>query len=127
MFTITPLLGGGTLVEGSDVTGAVGRTILVSDRWDAVKSIRAHQVAEAHFDEAVTEFFKPITDAAEVATVLAHPTATDWSKVTITEETEGVAAETISLDMDGILLRMLEETDGSALRWVGEDVLVAIA
>jgi hypothetical protein len=127
MFTITPLLGGGTLVEGTDITGKEGRTILLSDKWDAVKSVRAHIAASEAFDEVVTEFFKPLTDAAEMATAIAHPAANDWSKVTIVEGTEGVPAEVVSLDMDGVILRLLEETDGSTLRWIGEDVLVAIA
>jgi hypothetical protein len=126
-FTITPLLGGGTLVEGTDVTGKSGRTILLSDKWEMVKAIRAHKLADAHFDEVVTEFFKPLTDAAEVATMLAHPPTAEWSKVTISEGTEFEPAEVISLDMDGVLMRLLEETDGSTLRWIGEDTLVAVA
>jgi hypothetical protein len=127
MFTVTPLLGGGTLVEGTDVTGKEGRTILLSDKWDAVKSVRAHIAASEAFDEVVTEFFKPLTDAAEMATAIAHPASADWSKVTIVEGTEGVPAEVVSLDMDGVILRLLEETDGAMLRWIGEDTLVAIA
>jgi hypothetical protein len=126
MFTITPLMGGGTLVEGTDVTGKEGRTILVSDKWDAVKSVRAHIAANEAFDEVVTEFFKPLTDAAEAAQAIAHPEKDDWSTVTIVEGTEGVPAETVRLDMDGIILRLLEETDGSMLRWIGDDTLVAV-
>jgi len=126
MFVVTPLMGGGTLVEGTDITGRTGRTILVSDRWDAVKSVRAHMRAAEAFDEVVHEFFAPITEAAEAATAIAHPVKDDWSRVTLVEGTEGEVAEVISLDMDGILLRLLEETDGSTLRWVGEDMLVAI-
>lgn len=126
MFTVTPLMGGGTLVEGSDITGKEGRTILVSDRWDAVKAVRAHNEAQMVFDAAVTEFFQPIVDAAEAAKGIAHPTAEDWSRVVISEGVDGTEAEVINLDMDGILLRLLEETDGSQLRWVGEDTLVAV-
>ena len=126
MFTVTALLGGGTLVEGTDVTGRSGRTILLSDSWEAVKSVRAHMKANKVFDEVVTEFFKPLTEAAEVAQVIAHPPVEDWSRVTLVEGTEFESAEVVSLDTDGILLRLLEETDGSSLRWVGEDMLVAI-
>ena len=87
----------------------------------------ALQELGGHDEEAVTEFFKPITDAAEVATMLAHPPVAEWSKITLTEGTEFEPAEVVSLDMDGVLLRLLEETDGSTLRWIGEDTLVAIA
>lgn len=127
MFTITPLLGGGTLVEGTDITGKSGRTILISDRWDAVQSVRAHMRASEAFDEVVQEFFAPLTEAAEAAQAIAHPATTEWSRVTITEGTEFEPAEVVSLDMDGVLLRLLHETDGSTLRWIGEDTLVAIA
>lgn len=127
MFTVTPLLGGGTLVEGSDVTGKTGRTILLSDKWEAVKSVRAHIKANEVFDQVVTEFFAPLTEAAEAAQAIAHPAAAEWSKVTLVEGTEFEPAEVVSLDMDGVILRLLEETDGSTLRWVGEDTLVAIA
>ena len=126
MFTITKLLGGGTLVEGADITGKEGRTILLSDKWDMLQSVRAHKEAQSVFDEQVEEFFKPLTDAAEQAVALAHPQSEDWSRVVLTEATEGVEAEVIELDMDRVLLRLLEETDGSMLRWISDDVLVAV-
>lgn len=126
MFTVTPLMGGGTLVEGTDVTGKEGRTILVSDRWEMLKSIRLHKQAAEVFDAQVEEFFKPITDAAEAAKAIAHPVTEDWSRVVVTEGTEGTEPEVVTLDMDGIILRLLDETDGSMLRWIGEDTLVAI-
>ena len=127
MFVVTPLMGGGTLVEGTDVTGKTGRTILLSDKWEAVQSVRSHMRASEAFDEVVQEFFAPLTEAAEAAQAIAHPTATDWSTVTLVEGTEFEPAEVVSLDMDGTLLRLLAETDGSSLRWVGDDTLVAIA
>lgn len=127
MFTITPLLGGGTLVEGTDVTGKSGRTILISEKWNAVKTVRAHIAASEAFDEVVTEFFKPLTDAAEAAQAIAHPVTNDWSMVTISEGTEFEPAEKVRLDMDGTILRLLEEGQHDLLRWVGEDTLVAVA
>ena len=126
MFTVTKLMGPGTLVEGEDVTGKSGRTILISDKWEMLQSVIAHNKAAEVFDATVAEFFAPLTDAAELATAIAHPVAEDWSKVTLTEATEGVAAEVIELDMDGVILRLLDETDGSMLRWIGTDILVAI-
>jgi non-ribosomal peptide synthetase component F len=127
MFIVTPLLGGGTLVEGSDITGKTGRTILISAKWEAVKTVRAHMAASEAFDAVVTEFFAPITEAAEAAQAIAHPQKDDWATITLVEGTEFEPAEKVRLDMDGVILRMLEETDGSQLRWVGEDTLVAIA
>ena len=126
MFTVTKLMGGGTLVEGTDVTGKEGRTILVSDRWEMLQSIRLHKQASEVFDASVKEFFAPLTEAAEAAKAIANPTSEDWSKVVVTEGTEGAEPEVVVLDMDGIILRLLDETDGSMLRWIGEDTLVAI-
>jgi hypothetical protein len=127
MFTTTKLLGGGYLVEGMDSTGKEGRTILVSDKWDAVQDIRRHMAASEAFDEVVTEFFKPLTDAAAQAEAIAHPAEDDWSVITLSDGTEFEPKETVRLDMDGTILRLLAETDGSNLRWIGEDTLVAIA
>lgn len=126
MFTVTPLMGGGVLVEGTDVTGKEGRTILVSDKWEMLQSVRAHNKATEVFDAQVEEFFKPLTDAAAAAQAIAHPVTEDWSRVVLSEATPGVEAEVIVLDMDGVILRLLDETDGSMLRWIGEDTLVAI-
>jgi hypothetical protein len=126
-FTTTPLMSGGVLVEGTDVTGKTGTTILLSDRWEMVQSVKRHEAAQAVFDTAVTEHFKALVDAAEVAAMVAHPQRTDWANVTISEGSEGSPAEVVALDPDGVILRLLEETDGSLLRWVGDDVLVAIA
>ena len=127
MFTLTPLMNGGVLVEGTDVTGKTGTTILLSDKWDMFKSVRAHEAATAEFAEVVDEFFKPLTEAADRAEEIAHPKKHDWSMVTISEATEGVEAQVIELDMDGTILRLLEAGDGSMLRWVGNDTLVVIA
>lgn len=126
MFTVTPLLGGGTLVEGSDVTGKTGRTILISDAYDRLVSYRNHTVANEEFAKVVDEFFAPLTDAAAQAQAIAHPPVAEWSKVVVSEATEFEPEVSFNLDMDGVLLRLLNETDGSTLRWVGEDTLVAI-
>ena len=125
-FTTVALMGGGTLVEGTDCTGKAGRTILVSDRWDMYNHVIKHKAAEEIFSAAVAEVLAPITDAAErVEDLMAEP-ANEWSKVVISEGTEFEAAETVELDMDGIILRLLAETDGNLLRWIGDDTLVAV-
>lgn len=125
-FTTTPLMGGGFLVEGSDATGKEGRTILVSDSWNMLSSLRLHMKAGEVFDEQVQEFFRPLVEAAEEARSIAHPVREDWSQVVLEEGSEGSEAHVVELDMDGTILRILHETDGSLLRWVGDDTLVAI-
>jgi hypothetical protein len=126
MLTTTKLMGGGTLIEGTDITGQQGRTVLVSSRWEAVQSIRAHIAAGEAFDEAVKAFFAPITDAAEAAAKIAHPSASQYDTFVVSEGVEGEEREVIQLDAAGIILRLLDEDRQDLLRWVGDD-LVAIA
>jgi hypothetical protein len=125
-FTVTPLVSGGYLVEGQDSKGVEGTTVLHSQSWDYVQHLRTHEVAEAEFDEMVSEFFKPLTDAADAFNAkLAGPSNT-WGTVTIGETIEGKTARTLDLDEAGIVLRILDETDGSSLRWVGGDLVAVL-
>ena len=122
MFEVTPLLDGRTLVEGTDIKGVEGRTVLSSPAWQAVLDYRKQDEAMAEFDKTVEAFFAPLTEAADK---LAETTVNPWATVTIGESVEGVTAREVELDEQGIILRLLAETDGSMLRWVGND-LVAV-
>lgn len=122
MFEVTPLLDGRTLVEGTDIKGVEGRTVLSSPAWQAVLNYRKQDEAMAEFDKTVKAFFAPLTEAADK---LAETTVNPWATVTIGESVEGVTAREVQLDEQGIILRLLAETDGSMLRWVGND-LVAV-
>ena len=122
MFEVTPLLDGRTLVEGSDIKGVEGRTVLSSPAWQAVLNYRKQDEAMVEFDKTVEAFFATLTEAADK---LAETTVNPWATVTIGESVEGVTAREVKLDEQGIILRLLAETDGSMLRWVGND-LVAV-
>ena len=124
--SVTPLISGGWLVKGTDTEGNKGSTILTSDRWDYVLHLRNHEVATEEFDRVVEEFFSPLTDAAAKAKALLAGPTNDYGVVTVGEDIEGVQAKHIELDENGILLRILAETDHSTLLWVGDDKLVAI-
>jgi len=125
-FTTIPLISGGYLVKGTDAEGTKGTTILTSDRWDAVVHLRTHKVATEEFDQVVKEFFAPLTEAADKAKAhIAGPT-NEYGTVTVGEEVEGSRAQSIELDNDGILLRLLHEGKDDLLLWVGDDKLVAI-
>jgi len=126
-FKVSPLVSGGYLVEGEDTNGTKGSTLLVSPAWDAYQAILRHKQAEEVFSAEVGEFFKPLLDAADRAKAVAHPDTRDWSRVVVTEGTEGKDSEVVELDSEGVLLRILTETDGSMLRWIGTDTLVALA
>jgi hypothetical protein len=125
-FHVTALVSGGYLVEGQDSKGVEGTTVLHSQSWDYVQHLRTHEVAEAEFDQMVDEFFKPLTDAAAAFSAkLAGPT-NEWGTVTIGQTVEGKQARTLDLDEAGIVLRILDETDGSSLRWVSGDLVAVL-
>ena len=125
-FTVTALVSGGYLVEGTDSKGVDGTTVLHSQAWDYVNHVRTHEVAEAEFDATVEAFFKPLTDAAsEFNAKLAGPT-NEWGTVTIGETVEGKQARTLDLDEAGIVLRILDESDGSSLRWVSGSLVAVL-
>ena len=124
MFVVTPLLTGGTMVRGSDVTGAEGSVVLWSDAWAAVQKAKAQAEAMKVFDASVVAFFAPLTEAADKLATIDEPS--EWESVTIGEAVEGQDANVIHLDNAGVLLRLLDETDGSSLRWLNEATLVAI-
>ena len=125
-FTSTPLMGGGVLVEGTDDTGKSGRTLLHSDRWAMAQHLRKHKDAEDIFGAAVKQTFGPLIKAAEDAkALLAEPTS-EWDTIVLTEQSDGVEEEKVSLDADGIILNILSAGRFDLLRWVGDDILVAI-
>lgn len=125
-FTVTPLVSGGYLVEGQDGKGAKGTTVLRSEAWDYVLHLRAHEVADADFDATVKEFFAPIMEAADAHKAAVAGPANTWSTVTFGENVEGKRARTFELDEDGVLLRILDETDGSTLRWVNGGLVAVV-
>ena len=125
-FTVTPLVSGGYLVEGQDSKGVDGTTVLHSKSWDYVQHLRTHEVAEAEFNDTVEAFFKPLTDAAEAFNAKLGGPTNEWGTVTIGETVEGTTARTLELDEAGIILRILDETDGSSLRWVNGDLVAVL-
>lgn len=122
MFEVTELQDGSTLVEGTDSKGVEGQCILHSHAWSAYQHYLSQTAAMEEFDKTVEEFFAPLTAAADK---LVEETTNPWQILTVGEDVEGVEAQKFVLDSDGIILRMLAETDGAQLRWVN-NVLVAV-
>ena len=63
-FTTTALVGNRVLVTGTDFLGTEGKAVLDSSQWVAVNARKQHKQASKEFDDAVEEFFKPLTEAA---------------------------------------------------------------
>ena len=118
MFEVTPLQDGRTLVEGTDVKGNQGSTVLWSPSWAAVVQARKQQAAVVEFDTAVSAFFAPLTNIVDKLN--DDNTEDDFSVVTFGDDVEGQQSEPIHLDKDGLVLRILAEGDSDLLRWVGQ-------
>jgi hypothetical protein len=127
MFFVQPLLDG-YLVDGQDDTGKEGTTILHSPAWDAFLRARKYKDATAEHNALVMEFFKPVLEAAEVFEKSLEDPSTKWKTGVVNEGVEGSPKRTIDFDPDGVILHILDETEGvtDLLRWVGTDKLVAL-
>lgn len=125
-FTTTALMGGGTLVEGTDETGKTGRTLLQSDKFDMYLHVIKHKEAEAIFSGAVETVLAPIMAAAEEVEALMASPSQDFSRVVISDGTEFEPAEFADFDTDGTILNILRLGRFDLLRWIGDDLLVAI-
>lgn len=127
MLEITKTLDGRTFVEGTDTKGNSGSCVLQSDAWDAVLAMRAQHAAMVEFDATVDSFFAPLVEAAEKFDAAVTGSDNTWSEVVLGEDIEGQRAQAIHLDTQGVLLRLLDETDGSMLRWInGGTELIAV-
>ena len=128
-FEVTYLAGQRALVKGK----GGNTTILSTEEWDLVKHKLAHRYAYATFDAAVSEFFAPLVEAAEIANEIidASIPQPDPDFVIVLEEGELPTPEKISsvlvLGRDAAILRMIEEGNTDRLIWVnGELEIVAI-
>jgi hypothetical protein len=119
-FTTTPVVGGGTFVEGTDAVGTHGSAILHDRAWSAYQDHIAMDAAMQQYDAAVKEFFAPLVEAAEAA---KPSDKKDWQHITVGEEVEGSTPDIIHLGPEGIVLRIIAETDGSSLRWVNGNLI----
>ncbi len=123
-FTTTLLVnGGGTLVQGTDVNGVYGQTVVDSSQWEEIKADQNFSAAAADFDKAVDKFFAPILKAAEKleAKIEVNTTPDPISYIVLKEPVEGVAPEAGDLrrlTRDSMVLRLIESGNTDRLVWV---------
>ena len=121
-FTTRPVVGGGVYVSGVDDAGNNGQTVLFDSAWDAYLEHVKFTAAMVDYDAAVKEFFAPLVAAAAAA---RPEEKKDWTHIVLSEGSEGAESEVVHLGSEGVILRILAETDGSSLRWV-DNVLIAL-
>jgi len=119
-FEVTKLIGDNFLVRGTDINGATGHAKLQSHSWAAVLRGRRQATAQEAFDAGVKEFFQPLLALSE------EQEKADLTTVTIVEDSPGIRGQSIKLDDDGVILRLLDEERGDLLVWVDDHTLGAI-
>jgi hypothetical protein len=126
-FTTTRLVDERVLVQGTDVFGNEGQTVLDSSQWTEVNSHKEFDQATAAFDAAVEEFFKPLTEAAEAVGKKLEKQPDPIGFVVLSEEVAGVQgkpAHLVKLTKDSTVLRILESGDHDRLAWVNDQLEV---
>jgi hypothetical protein len=119
-FAVTKLIGDNFLVKGTDDAGTTGTAQLHSPSWAAVLRARRQAVEQEAFDIGVRAFFQPLISLTE------EQEPKDLSTVTIVEDSPGIKGQSIKLDTDGVLLRLLDEERGDLLVWIDEHTLGAV-
>lgn len=116
------------VVKGTDSYGSTGETVLNSEQWDSINRRTAHDEAVDKFNEAVSEFFAPLTDAIEAAEAATQGEDTDPVSYVVLNEgtvaTAGEQREVVNLTRDSIVLRLIEEGQEDRLVWVNNELEV---
>lgn len=126
-FTTTQLTGDRVLVQGTDIAGYAGKTVIDGAQWAELNARTNLNKAQEAFDSAVEDFFKPLQDAADkIEKSLAKPIDSS-SYVVLDEGTEGVHAtprQVVHLTHDSIVLRLIEDGQSDRLLWVNDELEV---
>ena len=126
-FTTIKLSGHRTLVEGFDNMGTAHSAILFSEEFDEIEEYFKQEQAAEVFDQAVAEFFAPLTEAAEQHRDQVAQGIDPAFLLVVEEGQTGQAARdqvVIALGLDTVILRMLASGDTSRLLWVGDEIEV---
>lgn len=125
-FITTRLAGDRMLVTN----GGKKQAILDTQQWDQIKSLTQTNEAQADFDEAVKDFFAPLTEAIDKLEAAKAPAVDETYLVVVGETVEGTPgkqARVYHLCHDAAVLRILESGDHSRLVWVGNDAIEIVA
>jgi hypothetical protein len=129
-FSTIKLTGSRVLVRGRDITGTEGECTISSAQWDELNARTDVDRAQQAFDEAVQEFFAPLTEAAEKAHRSLEVPEDSTSYVVLDEGSEGEARrprQVVKLSRDSVILRLIEEGNTDRLIWVNDQLEVTEA
>lgn len=126
-FTTRNLAGNRVLVQGTDIDGNTGKTVIDGSEWAELRARKTHQELHGVFDEKVREFFAPLVDAVDAIAEQHAPQVDPTYTLVLTEgveASEGVAEEVVVLSKDSVILRLLEEDSASPrLIWITDTEL----
>ena len=117
-FNITELAGDYLLVDD----GADREVTLDASGWAKISGNTAMDKAAADYDEAIKEFWAPLTKAAENLENAATVNLDEDLFLVTQEAVEGTESRdltVVELDMETAVVRLLRSGDTSRLRWVG--------
>lgn len=129
-FNTINLTGNRVLVRGTDITGATGEATLDASQWVELNGRSDLDKAQQAFDEAVQEFFRPLTEAAEKAKRSIEVPEDSLAYVVLDEGSEGEARrpkQVVRLTRDSMVLRLIEEGNTDRLIWVNGELEVTEA
>lgn len=130
-FKRTNLVGERVLVSGTDVNGFLGSVVLDARQWNELNGHGEFDKAAAAFDQAVDEFFAPITKAAEAVEAAASKPGDDPVTYLVVNEgvapTKGEERIVALLNHDSQVLRVLDEGQEDRLVWVNDSLEIQAA
>lgn len=129
-FTTINLTGDRVLVRGTDISGAAGEEVLDASQWNELNARDDVSRAQQAFDDAVHEFFAPLTEAAEKAHKALEQPEDSTAYVVVDEGSEGQQRrpkQVVKLTRDSIVLRLIEEGTTDRLIWVNDQLEVTAA
>lgn len=127
-FNTIPLTGDRVLVRGTDIHGSTGECTLDASQWNELNARTDLDRAQRAFDDAVQEFFAPLTEAAEKAKRSIELPEDSAAFVVIDEGSEGEARrprQVVRLTRDSMVLRLIEDGNTDRLIWVNGELEVA--
>lgn len=132
-FIATELAGNRFLIEGVDEVGAPRSVILDGSAFKEILREEGAKFAGEEFDQAIADFFKPLTEASDALKEAQAPQVDPAFLYVLQEEvpsTEGTSGILLALDKDTVVLRMIHDGDYSRLIWAkqdGNDVIEILA
>lgn len=124
-FTISRLVNSRAIVRGTDIVGGSGTCVVDTAQWDEINGNSQVDKAEAAFDEAVKEFFAPLTEAAAALHTSVQQPDDSMSYIVLDEGVESTAGRRrnlVRLSRDSIILRMVEQGSTDRLVWVDDQL-----